>query len=149
MSETPVSRIDRIVAHRLVIGSLPACRQWGGAISLRGDGSAVEGVAAVVDALRMDLLGRIGDIAHDEPLMPLDPLDLPLNATGQDVAVGIELTLNHLPRRSEWERAIADRNDGTTVEGVFSALCEIRRMLHKCLGECPEPRSTTQPTFRT
>lgn len=56
---------DTIVGYQLAIDSLPRGARWEHALSLRTDGSTPSGVVAALDALRMSLHVRLGDLMED------------------------------------------------------------------------------------
>lgn len=133
--ECSISVNDRIAAYRLFMGNLPTADRWAGALRQRQDGSSVAGVFAVLVELRKELMAKIGDLVDTGGCPQAIQLSrASRGATIQDALTALELALGCLPARAQWGGAVAQQH-GTTPDGVFCALREIRRALHECVGD--------------
>lgn len=141
---------DQIAAHRLAINSLPRASQWSTAVLRRGDGTSVSGVFAALDAVRMDWQARVGClVAGDGAPMEEELLDRQVHATPQDALTALELAISRLPKRSVWQGAVSLREEGTTADGIFSAIGDIRADLHQRIGKLLDLSSTDGPSVQT
>lgn len=122
---------DRIAALRLLIEALPRPTDF----AVRHDGVSLGGVFTVVDALRMELHGHIGDLADGRAVYLGDSSCTDsINATAHDKQRAYQLVLDAMPRRNDWLNAFSSRMDGSTAEGIFAVLDDVRMNLHVRIG---------------
>ena len=57
-----ISIQDEITAYQLMIDHLPREQDFAGAIDDRGDGSSARGVFGVVEKVKREFYGRVGDL---------------------------------------------------------------------------------------
>ncbi len=127
---------DTVAAYQLAIESLPRPAMWLLAIQARGDGTTPGGVFAAVDDLRMELQIQIGELMEGSDVCWSTQLNWDeLSASVMDKVTAYQLAIESLPDPAIWFRAIGSREDGTTPEGVFAAMDDLRMRLQIRIGD--------------
>ena len=132
------SVIDTITAYQLAIENLPRPAMWFRAVQAREDGTTPGGIFSVLAELRMELQIQIGELSESSDNWNERNIQLTcknLSASIRDRTVAYQLAIDSLPRPSMWFLAIGRRTDGTTPEGIFAALDEIRMGLQVRIGD--------------
>jgi len=125
--------VDRKAAYQLALECLPRSGMWFRAISARRDGSSAPAVFNILDAVRREFHARIGDLAEQQDVSPDWSCDVE-GLNGLDITTAYQLVISFIPRPAMWQMAVGLRSDGSTPEGVFAALDEIRRMFQIQVG---------------
>lgn len=124
---------DKQTAYLLCVECLPRASMWYRAVSLRGDGSTPDGIFQVFDAVRRELHARVGDLSEGRDVEDEWSFGYP-GVASIDVETAYTLLISSLPRRDCWAVAIRAREDGSSAEGVCTAIDELRISLQGYLG---------------
>jgi len=128
-----IALVDKKAAYQLILECLPRSDMWFRAISARRDGSSAPAIFQVIDAVKHEFHARIGDLSDQQDVSPEWYCDV-AGLNGLDVTTAYQLVISFIPRSSMWHMAVSLRTDGSSPEGVFAALDDIRQMLQIQIG---------------